>query len=106
MDQQSAERAKELGKSAADKARKGFGVAGDQIRDIVLSRKGVLAVRVDSDSLERIDALVEVGVVKSRSEAAHSLIKAGIEARSELFDKLTAEREETLRRKEELQQML
>ena len=102
MEQEPLRGARKRGRDATERARKSVGAAVGQI----LPRKGVLAVRVDQESLELIDALVEADVVKSRSEAAQSLIKAGIEARSELFSKLAAEREETLRRKEELQQML
>ena len=78
----------------------------DQFRDKVLRRDGVISVRVDQESLEFIDALVEASVVRSRSEAAHRLIRAGIEARSELRSRLAAEKEETLRRNQELHQML
>ncbi len=44
--------------------------------------------RLNDADLERIDALVEVEVFKSRSEAAAFFIKEGIQARSDLVQKV------------------
>ncbi len=44
--------------------------------------------RLNDDDLKQIDALVEVEVFKSRSEAAAFFIKEGIQARKDLFQKV------------------
>ncbi len=51
-------------------------------------RSNVVMTRLNDDDLERIDALVEVEVFKSRSEAAAFFIKEGIQARKDLFQKV------------------
>ena len=45
--------------------------------------------RLNDEDLEKIDALVEVEVFKSRSEAVAYFIQEGIKAKKELFDKVT-----------------
>ena len=54
------------------------------------TRNNVVMVRVDADSLARMDELVEAEVVGSRSEAAAYLIAAGINAKQGLFDTIAA----------------
>ena len=49
-------------------------------------RNEVVMVRVNGDTLARLDELVEAGLVSSRSEASAFLIAEGIEAKRELFD--------------------
>jgi Arc/MetJ-type ribon-helix-helix transcriptional regulator len=44
--------------------------------------------RLNDDDLKQIDALVEVEVFKSRSEAAAFFIREGIQARKDLFQKV------------------
>ena len=51
-------------------------------------RGNVVMTRLNDDDLKRIDALVEVEVFKSRSEAAAFFIKEGIQARNDLFQKV------------------
>ena len=63
-------------------------------------------VRVDKDSLNRLDELVEAEVVGSRSEAAAYLITAGIAARQSLFDTIAAKVDEIRKAKEELRKLL
>ena len=69
-------------------------------------RGNVVMVRVDAESLERIDELVETELVGSRSEAAAYLITAGIQAREPLFAKISAKVEEIRRVREELRELL
>jgi hypothetical protein len=58
--------------------------------DTALSGRGnVIMVRVNDETLEAIDMLVEADVCKSRSEAAAFLINQGIEASSELYDRIS-----------------
>ncbi|MYE54267.1 MAG: hypothetical protein F4X34_03610 [Chloroflexi bacterium] len=57
---------------------------GENIRDTIQgmrgSRDNVVMVRVDKASLDRLDELVEAGIMGSRSEAAAFLIAEGIKA--------------------------
>lgn len=51
-------------------------------------RGNVVMTRLNDDDLKRIDALVEVEVFTSRSEAAAFFIKEGIQSRQDLFQKV------------------
>ena len=51
-------------------------------------RSNVVMTRLNDEDLKQIDALVEVEVFKSRSEAAAFFIKEGVQARKDLFQKV------------------
>lgn len=51
-------------------------------------RDNVVMTRLNDEDLSRIDALVEVEIFKSRSEAAAFFIKEGIQTKKDLFDKV------------------
>jgi Arc/MetJ-type ribon-helix-helix transcriptional regulator len=51
-------------------------------------RSNVVMTRLNDDDLKQIDALVEVEVFKSRSEAAAFFIKGGMQACEDLFQKV------------------
>ena len=51
-------------------------------------RGNVVMTRLNDDDLKNIDALVEVEVFKSRSEAVAFFINEGIRARKDLFQKV------------------
>ena len=51
-------------------------------------RSNVVMTRLNDDDLKQIDALVEVEVFKSRSEAAAFFIKEGMQACEDLFQKV------------------
>ena len=70
------------------------------------ARENVVMVRLNKESLGRLDELVDAGVVGSRSEAAAFLIGEGIKARAPLFERMSAKVEEIRRVKEELQELL
>ena len=70
------------------------------------TRDNVVMVRVDKESLNRLDELVEAEVVGSRSEAAAYLITAGIAARQSLFDTIATKVDEIRKAKEELRKLL
>ena len=71
---------------------------GESVREMGESpRDHTVMVRVDEDSLRKLDAWVETGAVKSRSEAAALFIREGLQVRG---DEL-AELEDALRRVEE-----
>jgi Arc/MetJ-type ribon-helix-helix transcriptional regulator len=58
------------------------------IRDILKERGNVIMTRLSDEDLEEIDALVEVDLFKSRSEAVAYFIHEGIKARKDLFEKV------------------
>ena len=70
------------------------------------TRDNVVMVRVDKDTLDRMDDLVEAGMAGSRSEAANYLITEGVKARRTLFDAVAAKVEEIRKAKEELKSLL
>jgi Arc/MetJ-type ribon-helix-helix transcriptional regulator len=59
------------------------------VRAALKERGNVIMTRLNDDDLEKIDALVEVELFKSRSEAVAYFIHEGIKARKDLFDKVT-----------------
>ena len=83
---------------------------GENIRDTIEGMRGnrdnVVMVRVDRESLDRLDDLVEAGIMGSRSEAAAYLIAEGIKARQGLFDRIGEKIGEIRRAKEELRQLV
>ena len=83
---------------------------GENIRDTVQgmrgSRDNVVMVRVDKASLDRLDELVEAGIMGSRSEAAAFLIAEGIKARQPLFDRIAEKIQQIRDAKEELRRMV
>ena len=83
---------------------------GENIRDTIQGMKGsrenVVMVRVDRASLDRLDDLVEAGIMGSRSEAAAYLIAEGIRARQALFDRIGEKIGEIRRAKEELRRLV
>ena len=68
----------------------------ETIQSAPTSRKNVVMVRLNEDSLRRVDDLVEAGVVRSRSEASAFLIVEGIKAKRELFGRIS-EKIDTIR---------
>lgn len=82
----------------------------ENIRDTVQgmrgSRDNVVMVRVDKESLDRLDELVEAGIMGSRSEAAAFLIAEGIKARQPLFDRIAEKIQQIRDAKEELRRMV
>lgn len=70
------------------------------------TRDNVVMVRVDKDSLDKMDELVEAEIAGSRSEAAAYLITEGIRSREPLFDAISAKVAEIRKAKEELRAMV
>ena len=87
---------------------------GENLRDTIkqtlkgvrAARDSVVMVRVNKDSLGRMDELVEAGLVGSRSEAAAFLIAEGIKTRQGLFDKIASKIDGIREAKEELRRLL
>ena len=82
----------------------------DSVREAVggvrATRDSVVMIRVDRESLARLDDLTESGIAGSRSEAAAFLISEGIKARQGLFDKIADKIDQIRAAKEELRNLL
>ena len=70
------------------------------------ARESVVMVRLNKQSLARLDDLVEAGVVGSRSESAAFLIGEGIKARVGLFDRISSKIEQIRKAKQDLRDLL
>lgn len=79
---------------------------GKAIKDSLTSRDNVLMVRVNDDSREKMDMLVDAGLFKSRSECAAFLIHQGIKAQESLFGRLKEKVEKIQKIREELKDLL
>jgi len=69
-------------------------------------RGNVVMTRLNDDDLKQIDALVEVEAFRSRSEAAAFFIKEGMQARKDLFEKVTSTVEKIRELKEQAKKEL
>ncbi len=69
-------------------------------------RANTVMTRVKDEDLERLDLLVDAGLFESRSECAAFLIHAGLDARSDLVDKVQNTAKKIAKLKEQLQQDL
>ena len=67
-------------------------------------RANVVMVRVNDDSLDYLDILVEADITKSRSESAAFLINEGIKANEGLFDKIRSITDQIAALKSELRE--
>ena len=76
---------------------------GQSVREMGANpRDQTVMVRVDEGTRKRLDAWVETGAVKSRSEAAALFIREGLQVRAEELDEL----EDALRTVEEARKKL
>ena len=78
----------------------------DSIHGVRSNRDSVVMVRVDKESLAKLDDLVEAGLASSRSEAAAYLIGEGVKSRKGMFDKIGEKIENIRKAKEELREIL
>jgi hypothetical protein len=76
------------------------------IESALSSRDHVVMVRVNDESLKKLDALVQSGIFKSRSESAAFLIGEGIKGQSVLFDSIAQKIEEIERLRSELKSIV
>lgn len=72
------------------------------IESALSARDHVVMVRVNDESLKKLDALVQSGVFKSRSEAAAFLISEGIKGQDALFRRISEKITEIERLRSEL----
>ncbi len=75
---------------------------GKAIESALSARDHVVMVRVNDESLRALDALVQTGIFKSRSESAAFLISEGMKAQSALFERIAQKTEEIERLQNEL----
>jgi hypothetical protein len=68
------------------------------------NRDQVVMVRVDHETSKTLDAWVETGAVKSRSEAAALFIREGLQVRASELEKLRGALDEVNAAKERLQE--
>ena len=97
-------------RQAVEKGTAGAETLGENIRETIMGmregRENVVMVRIDDDSNSRIDALVDAGLVKSRSEGGAFLIAEGIRARGKLFDTIVEMVADIRQKREDLQRLL
>ncbi|MCK5152355.1 MAG: hypothetical protein KAQ65_10955 [Candidatus Thorarchaeota archaeon] len=80
-------RAEFLGRASAE----GFGLKKREIS---------VMTRMSSDIVGILDALVELGIFKSRSEAVAALIEKAINSRRSLFDELRTQAEDIVKKRD------
>jgi Arc/MetJ-type ribon-helix-helix transcriptional regulator len=76
------------------------------IESALAARDHVVMVRVNDESLKQLDALVQSGIFKSRSEAAAFLISEGIKAQEVLFARISERIKEIERLRSELKDII
>ena len=79
---------------------------GKAIESALAARDNVVMVRVNDESIRGLDALIQSGIFKSRSEAAAFLISEGMKAQSALFDRIKERISEIERLRTELKDMI
>ena len=78
----------------------------ETIQGALSARDKVVMVRLNKESLSRLDDLVDSGVVSSRSEAAAFLIGEGIKARAGIFERIAEKTDQIRKVREELRMLL
>jgi len=79
---------KDVAQKTGDVINKATESIGKAIDSALAARDHVVMVRVNDDSLRKIEALAESGIFKSRSEAAAFLIAEGVKAQADLFRRI------------------
>ncbi len=69
-------------------------------------RENVVMVRINKESLKKLDELVAAGLFKSKSESAAFLIREGIKAREDIFNKISEKIDQIQNLKEELKDIV
>ena len=97
-------------KEVAQKTGEAFTKATESISKAIESalaaRDHVVMVRVNDDAIKKLDALVQSGIFKSRSESAAFLISEGIKAQEPLFERISEKIEEIERLRSELKSIV
>lgn len=97
-------------KEVAQKTGEVFNKATESISKAIESalsaRDHVVMVRVNDEALKKLDALVQSGIFKSRSESAAFLISEGVKAQHALFDRISERITEIERLRSELKDII
>ena len=93
---------KEVAQKTGEALNKATESIGKAIESALAARDHVVMVRVNEDSLKSLDALVQSGIFKSRSEAAAFLISEGVKAQATLFERISQRIAEIERLRSEL----
>ncbi|HSB12648.1 MAG TPA: hypothetical protein VLM38_24375 [Blastocatellia bacterium] len=93
---------KEVAQKTGEALNKATESIGKAIESALSARDHVVMVRVNEDSLKSLDALVQTGIFKSRSEAAAFLISEGVKAQAPLFERIAERIKEIERLQAEL----
>lgn len=93
---------KEVAQKTGEAFNKATESIGKAIDSALAARDHVVMVRVNDDSLKSLDALVQTGIFKSRSEAAAFLISEGVKAQAPLFERISERIQEIERLRAEL----
>jgi hypothetical protein len=93
---------KDVAQRTGDVINKATESIGKAIDSALAARDHVVMVRVNDDSLRKIEALAESGIFKSRSEAAAFLISEGVKAQSDLFKRIEEKIDQIERLRSEL----
>ncbi len=77
-----------------------------QVSVALKGRDNVVMTRLNDETLSKLDALVEIELFKSRSEAAAFFIAEGVNSRKDLFDRVMPTMEEIRKLKEGLKKSI
>jgi Arc/MetJ-type ribon-helix-helix transcriptional regulator len=97
---------KEVAQKTGDVLNRATESIGKAIESALSARDHVVMVRVNDESLRKLDALVQSGIFKSRSESAAFLISEGVKAQSALFDRIEQKTAEIERLRSELKSIV
>jgi len=97
---------KEVAQKTGEALNKATESIGKAIESALSARDHVVMVRVNDDSLKSLDALVQSGIFKSRSEAAAFLISEGVKAQAPLFERISERIKEIERLQAELKSIV
>jgi len=97
---------KEVAQKTGEAFNKATESIGKAIEAALVARDHVVVVRVNDDSLRSLDALVQSGIFKSRSEAAAFLISEGVKAQAVLFERISERIKEIERLRAELKDIV
>src|SRR5947209_6629481 len=97
---------KEVAQKTGEALNKATESIGKAIEAALVARDHVVVVRVNDDSLRSLDALVQSGIFKSRSEAAAFLISEGVKAQEPLFSRIDERIKEIERLRSELKEII
>lgn len=76
------------------------------VKGLLKERGNVVMTRLNDQDVQKIDALVEIELFRSRSEAAAFFVHEGIQAKKDLFDKVTPAVKEIQKLKKEAREAL